>query len=45
MEHETREERRKRLDRERYMRQRDERLVKQRKYYQQHREEILIKNC
>ena len=43
MEHEVPSERRKRLDRERYMRKRDERLVKQRKYYKQHREEILMK--
>lgn len=31
-------------DHERYLRQREERLLRQRLYYQQHREEILKKN-
>jgi hypothetical protein len=35
--------RRKKLDHERYMRHREERLTKQRDYYSIHREEILYK--
>ena len=35
--------RRQQLDRERYLRQRETRLAKQRAYYQEHREDILIK--
>lgn len=34
---------RKQADHERYLRQRDERLKKQREYYATHREEILYK--
>lgn len=36
-------ERRRMLDHERYLRQRDERLAKQRAYYREHRDEILSK--
>lgn len=36
-------ERRRQKDHERYLRQRDERLAKQRAYYREHREELLIK--
>ena len=40
---ETAQERRKRLDHERYMRVRDERLIKQREYYEKHREQVILK--
>lgn len=40
---ETAQERRKRLDHERYMRVRDERLKKQREYYEKHREQVILK--
>ena len=35
--------RRKRLDRERYLRERDDRLLRQRAYYKENKEEILRK--
>lgn len=40
---ETAQERRKRLDHERYMRNRDKRLIKQREYYKEHREQVILK--
>lgn len=40
---ESPQERRKRLDHERYMRNRDKRLIKQREYYKEHREQVILK--
>lgn len=40
---ESQQERRKRLDHERYMRNRDERIVKQHEYYVANRDDILAK--
>ena len=44
---ETAQERRKRLDHERYMRNRDKRLIKQREYYKEHGEQVKqkVKEC
>ena len=44
---ESPQERRKRLDHERYMRNRDKRLIKQREYYKEHGEQVKqkVKEC